>query len=88
MEETKVVPKALQFMVDEYNRKLAELTDTFTTNIKEASFELMVLMEASPEAGWKLDLDRMVFVRQLPDTTRPYIPPQDLAPTDNASIVK
>jgi hypothetical protein len=82
MEEIKVIPKAMQYMVDESNRQLREIQQTLTKDVMEASLELMTLLGISPDAGWKMDVDRMVYVRQIPDLA------PDTSPTANAPIVE
>ncbi len=65
MQETIKCPKALQHMVDLSNQRLKELQQTYTVQILEAAQELMTLLNISPEDGWTLDLDNMMFIRNI-----------------------
>jgi len=76
MEETKPVPQALQYMVEQSNKELRDLQQHLMGHIEEASLELMALLDVHPEDGWKLDLDRMVYMRQAP----PQSPKEENAP--------
>jgi len=67
MQETIKCPKSLQYMVEQSNQRLKEMQDTFTSQIIEATQELMEILNISSQDGWKVDLDNMVFVREVPD---------------------
>ena len=74
MQESRPVPKALQCMIEQYNKQLYELQERGTADIIEASLEIMTMLDINPDAGWKLDIAQMLYTRTVPDTTQDNAP--------------
>lgn len=73
------VPLALQNLIKANNTLLKSYQARLMEEIQEANMQMMRILQLSPEAGWKLDIDNMVYVR-------PEEPPAPLSMIDDASI--
>lgn len=69
MVETHPLPKALQLLILDADKKLKELQQHLMGEIHSAALELMELQNLSPKDGWAIDIDQMVYLRNVPDDT-------------------
>jgi hypothetical protein len=74
------VPLALQNLIIANNKLLKTYQAQLMQEVQEANAQMMNILQLSPEAGWKLDIDNMVYVR-------PEEPPAPLSTVDDASVV-
>jgi hypothetical protein len=74
------VPLALQNLIIANNKLLKTYQAQLMQEVQEANAQMMNILQLSPEAGWKLDIDNMVYVR-------PEEPPAPLSMVDDASVV-
>jgi hypothetical protein len=67
MSEQKVVmlkaPKALEQLISSNNELLRKYKEELFEQIKEANQQMMQILKLDPAQGWKLDLDKMMYVR-------------------------
>lgn len=62
-EVTLEVPLALQQLIQTNNQLLRKFQSELLQQIQESNAQMMQILRLSEEAGWKLDMDRMVYVR-------------------------
>lgn len=62
-EVTLEVPLALQQLIQTNNQLLRKFQSELLQQIQESNAQMMQILRLSGEAGWKLDMDRMVYVR-------------------------
>lgn len=62
-EVTLTVPTALQYLIRSNNQLLKTYQEQLLQEIQEANIQMMQLLRIDPEIGWKLDIERMVYVR-------------------------
>ncbi len=67
MSEQKVVmlkaPKALEQLISSNNELLKKYKEELFEQVKEANQQMMQILKLDPAQGWKLDLDKMMYVR-------------------------
>lgn len=73
-EVTLEVPLALQQLIQTNNQLLRKYQGELLQQIQESNAQMMQILRLSGEAGWKLDMERMVYVRpknedELTETT-------------------
>jgi len=69
------VPLALQQMIKANNTLLKNYQAQLMHEIQEANIQMMGILQLNPEAGWVLDMERMMYVR--PDEPRPPVTDPD-----------
>jgi hypothetical protein len=74
-EVTLEVPLALQQLIQTNNQLLRKYQGELLQQIQESNAQMMQILRLTPEAGWKLDMDRMVYVR--PKTEEDLTEPTD-----------
>ena len=57
------IPLALRTLVKSNNELLKNYQSTLIAEIEEASAQMMQILRLDPNEGWRLDLDRMIYVR-------------------------
>lgn len=57
------VPLALQHLIKANNNLLKTYQSQLMQEIQEANLQIMQILQLHPDAGWKLDMERMVYVR-------------------------
>jgi len=62
-EVTLEVPLALQQLIQTNNQLLRKYQSELLQQIQESNAQMMQILRLSGEAGWKLDMERMVYVR-------------------------
>ena len=62
-EVTLEVPLALQQLIHTNNQLLRKFQGELLQQIQESNAQMMQILRLTPEAGWKLDMERMVYVR-------------------------
>jgi hypothetical protein len=62
-EVTLEVPLALQQLIQTNNQLLRKFQQELLQQIQESNAQMMQILRLSGEAGWKLDMERMVYVR-------------------------
>jgi hypothetical protein len=62
-EVTLEVPLALQQLIQTNNQLLRKFQQELLQQIQESNAQMMQILRLSPDAGWKLDMERMVYVR-------------------------
>jgi hypothetical protein len=62
-EVTLEVPLALQQLIQTNNQLLRKYQGELLQQIQESNAQMMQILRLTPEAGWKLDMERMVYVR-------------------------
>lgn len=70
-EVTIMVPLALQNLIRSNNQLLKNYQDQLLQEVQEANTQMMQLMRLDAELGWKLDVDRMVYVRPKTEEDQP-----------------
>lgn len=66
-EVTLTVPLALQNLIRSNNQLLKIYQEQLFNEVHDANLQLMQLLRLDPELGWKLDMERMVYVRLKTD---------------------
>lgn len=66
-EVTIAIPLALQSLIRSNNELLRQYQEQLLNEVQDANVQMMQLLRIDPSAGWKLDVDRMVYVRQKTD---------------------
>jgi hypothetical protein len=74
-EITLEVPLALQQLIQTNNQLLRKFQQELLQQIQESNSQMMQILRLTPEAGWKLDMERMVYVR--PKTEEELTEPTD-----------
>jgi len=69
------VPLALQNLIIANNKLLKAYQTQLMQEVQDANMQMMSILQLSPDAGWKLDIDNMVYVR--PDEPRPAVTDPD-----------
>lgn len=62
-EVTLTVPLALQNLIRSNNQLLKNYQNQLLEEVQDANYQMMQLLRLDPELGWKLDMERMVYVR-------------------------
>ena len=62
-EVTLEVPLALQQLIQTNNQLLRKFQQELLQQIQESNAQMMQILRLSADAGWKLDMERMVYVR-------------------------
>lgn len=62
-EVTLEVPLALRQLIQTNNQLLRKFQQELLQQIQESNAQMMQILRLSGEAGWKLDMERMVYVR-------------------------
>lgn len=62
-EVTLEVPLALQQLIQTNNQLLRKFQGELLQQIQESNVQMMQILRLTPEAGWKLDMERMVYLR-------------------------
>jgi hypothetical protein len=62
-EITLPVPVALQKLILANNALLKTYQSKLLSEISEANEQMMGILQLNPDAGWNLDMDRMVYTR-------------------------
>lgn len=62
------VPLALQKLILSNNELLKRYQSELMQEISEANAQMMAILQLNDDAGWKLDMNRMVYVRQVEET--------------------
>lgn len=63
------VPIALQQLIKANNTLLKTYQSQLMQEVQEANMQMMNILQLHPDAGWKLDIENMVY-------TRPNTPPE------------
>lgn len=64
MKETTIkIPIALEELIISNNELLKNYQSNLMEKIQLANAEMMRILNLSPQAGWKLDIERMVYTR-------------------------
>jgi hypothetical protein len=66
-EYTLDVPLALQKLIKSNNALLKTYQAQLMHEIQEANAQMMNILQLHPDAGWVLDMERMVYVRPIED---------------------
>ena len=66
-EVTLTVPLALQNLIRSNNQLLKNYQEQLLIEIQEANHQMMQILRIDSENGWKLDVERMVYVRPKTD---------------------
>lgn len=62
------VPVALQHLINANNKLLKEYQSLLLRQIDDANIQMMQILRLDPSNGWRLDLERMVYVRTEEET--------------------
>jgi hypothetical protein len=76
-EVTLEVPIALQELILTSNELLKTHQRKMMEKIEAANEQMMQILQLKPDAGWKLDLERMVYARMRDETHSPEPSPID-----------
>lgn len=57
------VPLALQNLIRANNNLLKSYQSQLMSEIQEANLQLMGILNIDPSHGWRLDMERMVYIR-------------------------
>lgn len=57
------VPLALQQLINANNKLLKNYQVQLMQEIQDANSQMMSILQLNPDAGWKLDLEKMLYVR-------------------------
>lgn len=71
-EVTLTVPLALQNLIRSNNRLLKSYQEQLLQEVQEANYQMMQLLRLDPDAGWKLDIEQMVYVRPKTETEQTH----------------
>jgi hypothetical protein len=63
------VPLALQHLIKTNNEVLRAHQSQLLREIEEANTQLMQILQLDPAAGWRLDMNNMVYVRVIDEET-------------------
>ena len=78
-EDTQVtlnVPLALQNLIKANNTLLKNYQAKLMEEIQEANIQMMSLLKLNPDAGWQLDMARMVYFRYKEEPSKEQPNPQ------------
>lgn len=59
------VPLALQHLITVHNKSLLEYQQILLSEINEANFEIMKMLNLDPSDGWYLDMNTMQYIQQV-----------------------
>jgi len=65
---TMEVPLALQNLIKANNTLLKSYQAQLINDIQEANTQMMQMLQLDPANGWQLDMENMVYVRQVQET--------------------
>ena len=68
-ETTMEVPLALAQLIVNNNEALKKYQSQLMQQIKDANEQMMQILKLDPDAGWKLDIERMLYVRMSTEET-------------------
>jgi hypothetical protein len=57
------VPKALELLIKGNNELLKQYKEQLYKEVKDANEQMMQILKLDPAVGWRLDLDKMMYVR-------------------------
>jgi hypothetical protein len=57
------VPKALELLIKGNNELLKQYKEQLYKEVREANEQMMQILKLDPTVGWRLDLDKMMYVR-------------------------
>jgi hypothetical protein len=66
-EVTLEVPLALQHLIQTNNQRLRKFQQELMQQVQDSNAQMMQILQLRADAGWKLDMDRMVYVRPVAD---------------------
>lgn len=58
------VPTALKELIISNNQLLSNYQQELTSKVIRANLEIMELLNINPNDGWKLDMEKMMYVKQ------------------------
>lgn len=64
---TMSVPLALQYLVKANNTLLQNYQAQLMEEVQQANLQMMTMLKLDPSEGWRLDIQRMVYIRTTPD---------------------
>jgi len=62
-EITMEVPLALQQLISANNERLKSYQNDLVQQVQEANIQMMQILKLDPSQGWRLDANRMVYVK-------------------------
>lgn len=57
------IPKALEMLIKRNNELLKQHKEQLYNEVKEANEQMMQILKLDPSVGWRLDLDKMMYVK-------------------------
>jgi TRAP-type mannitol/chloroaromatic compound transport system substrate-binding protein len=75
-EITMEVPIALEQLIKSNNKLLKDYQAVLWKQVEDANAQMMQILRLDSSAGWRLDVDRMVYVR-IEETSDSVIDPRD-----------
>lgn len=79
------VPIALKQLIKRNNQLLQNYQQELLDEISEANVQMMQILQLNPVAGWKLDVDNMIYVRA--ESNAVITDPDGHLVENNASVV-
>lgn len=67
-EVTLEVPLALQNLIKANNTLLKTYQSQLMQEVQEANMQMMRILQLNVDAGWKLDMERMVYTRSVDES--------------------
>jgi hypothetical protein len=71
------IPIALRQLITSSNELLKNYQNKLLQEIDEANIQMMQILKLDPGLGWKLDMERMAYVRLQPATEQVEKTPSD-----------
>lgn len=68
-EVTLEVPLALQNLIKANNTLLKTYQSQLMQEVQEANLQMMRILQLNVDAGWKLDMERMVYTRSVDESS-------------------
>jgi hypothetical protein len=68
-QETVPVPSAVKNLIESNNKLLQKYQAELQAQVLSANIEMMMLLGLSPDDGWRMDVDKMVYVKTTPQRT-------------------
>ena len=62
-EITMEVPLALQQLINANNERLKAYQNDLVQQVQDANIQMMQILKLDPTQGWRLDANRMVYVK-------------------------
>jgi hypothetical protein len=62
-EITMEVPLALQQLINANNERLKAYQNDLMQQVQDANIQMMQILKLDPTQGWRLDVNRMVYVK-------------------------